>query len=144
MSFVLEHLPQPRETLKEIRRILVPGGRLYISIQNARSLHYRLFGARWFSLDVPRHLFTFSPSTIQRLLSSLQLEMRAVWYDSGTRSFLASLQYVVNDRFRRGAGYTASQSVVKSRMLRGFAFPVCWLADRLGWGDLMHLEAVKR
>ncbi len=73
MSFVLEHLPNPRETLREIRRILMPEGRIYISVQNARSLHYWLFGPRWFSLDVPRHLFTFTPATIERLFSSLDL-----------------------------------------------------------------------
>ncbi|OGP92890.1 MAG: hypothetical protein A2156_10035 [Deltaproteobacteria bacterium RBG_16_48_10] len=143
MSFVLEHLPHPRETLQEIQRVLVPQGRVYISIQNARSLHYWLFGPRWFSLDVPRHLFTFTPKTIQRLFSSLDLELKSVWFDSGTRSFLASLQYIINDRYQRRAGYTASQSVVKNRFLRGLSFPICWSADRLGWGDLMHLEVVK-
>ena len=143
MSFVLEHLPNPRETLQEIRRILIPKGRIYISIQNARSLHYWLFGQRWFSLDIPRHLFTFTPKTIKRLLSSLDLEPKTIWFESGTRSFLASLQYIVNDRYQRGAGYTASQSVVKSRFLRTLSYPICWIADQMGWGDLMYLEVVK-
>jgi SAM-dependent methyltransferase len=143
MSFVLEHLPNPRETLREIRRILAPRGRIYISVQNARSLHYRLFGPRWFSLDVPRHLFTFTPATIERLFSSLDLELKGFWCESGTRSFLASIQHIINDRYQRGAGYTASQAVVKSRFLRALSFPVCWAADRAGWGDLMFLEVVK-
>ena len=143
MSYVLEHLPNPRETLREIRRILVNKGRIYISIQNAGSLHYRLFGQRWFSLDVPRHLFSFSPVTIRRLLSSLGLELKSIWFESGTRSFLASLQYIVNDWYHREAGYSASQAVVKSRVLRTVSYPICWTADRLGCGDLMHLEAVK-
>ena len=143
MSFVLEHLPNPRETLQEIRRILVPGGRIYISIQNAGSLHYRLFGPRWFSLDVPRHLFSFTPKTIRRLLSSLGLELKADLVQSGTRSFLASFQYIINDRYQRGAGYTASQSVVRSRFLRALSYPICWVADRVGHGDLMYLEVVK-
>jgi SAM-dependent methyltransferase len=143
MSFVLEHLPNPRETLQEIRRILVPKGRIYISIQNAASLHYRLFGPRWFSLDVPRHLFSFTPKTMQRLLSSMDLELKSIWFDSGTRSFLASLQYIFNDRYQRGAGYTASQSIVKSRFLRTLICPICWVADRVGCGDSMFLEVVK-
>jgi len=143
MSFVLEHLHNPRETLQEIRRILIPKGRIYISIQNARSLHYWLFGQRWFSLDVPRHLFAFTPKTIKQFLSSLGLEPKTIWFDSGTRSFLASLQYIVNDRYQRGAGYTASQSVVKSRFLRTLSYPICRIADQMGWGDLMYLEVVK-
>ncbi len=143
MSFVLEHLSNPRETLQEIKRILAPKGRIYISIQNAGSLHYRLFGPRWFSLDIPRHLFSFTPKTIQRLLSSMDLDLKSIWFDSGTRSFLASLQYVFNERYQRGAGYTASQAIVKSRFLRTFSYPICWVADRAGHGDLMYLEVVK-
>ncbi len=108
MSFVLEHLPNPKETLLEIKRILRPQGRIYISLQNAKSFHYWLFGKAWFSLDVPRHLFSFAPETIQRLLSSIDLEVKSIRFDSGTRTFLGSLQYWFNDRFQGGAALQES------------------------------------
>lgn len=143
MSFVLEHLPNPRETLVEIKRILKPKGRFYLSVQNARSLHYWLFGERWFSLDVPRHLFSFSVETVRKLLSSLDLKIQIIRFDSGTRTFLASLQYLVNERHHRRALVQEDQSIYQSRFLKYLARPFCWGVDRVGLGDLIHLEIVK-
>lgn len=143
MKFVLEHLPNPKETLIEIKRILAPQGRIYISIQNARSLNYWLFGARWFSLDVPRHLFSFTPRTIQRLLSSLGLKVKTIRFDSGTRTFLASLQYLANDRHQRGSMTESNQPIADSRFLKYFFCSFLWVVDRLRLGDLMHLEIIK-
>jgi SAM-dependent methyltransferase len=143
MSFVLEHLPNPKETLQEIKRILLPYGRLYISIHNARSLNYWLFGERWYSFDVPRHLFSFSPKTIKRLLSSLDLRVKAIQFDSGTRTFLGSLQYWMNDRHHRGALVQGRQAFMENHLLRHLVSPVCWSVDRVGLGDLIHLEIVQ-
>lgn len=65
---VLEHLPQPGRTLAEIRRILTPGGRLVLAVPNYASWQSRWAGADWFHLDLPRHLFHFTPDTLSLLL----------------------------------------------------------------------------
>jgi SAM-dependent methyltransferase len=143
MSFVLEHLLNPRETLREIERILHPRGRVYISIQNARSLHYWLFRNRWFSLDIPRHLFSFTPGTMGRLLAPLDMRIERIRYESGTRTFMASLQYWLNDRLHGGAALVNRQPLLESHLLRNlFRFP-CWVIDRLRLGDLIDLEIVR-
>lgn len=65
---VLEHLPHPGRTLAEIRRILRPGGRLVLAVPNFASWQSRWAGADWFHLDLPRHLYHFSPETLSILL----------------------------------------------------------------------------
>jgi SAM-dependent methyltransferase len=142
LSFVLEHLPNPRETLLEVKRILLPYGRIYISIQNARSLHYWMFRKCWFSLDVPRHLFSFSTKTIQRLLSSLDLRIKNIQFDSGTRTFLGSLQFCLNEWYDGGRLIQKKQPILESHFLRHLFQPFCWFVDRLRLGDLIHLEIV--
>ncbi len=67
---VLEQLPDPRETLEEIRRILKPGGRLVVAVPNYSSLQARCSGANWFHLDPPRHLFHFPAEGLRQLLAS--------------------------------------------------------------------------
>ena len=143
MSFVLEHLPNPKQTLIEIKRVLRPHGRIYISVQNARSLNYRLFREKWFSLDVPRHLFSFTPKTIGMLLSTLDLKIKTIRYSSGTRTFLVSLQYWLNDRFQRGKEDRRNPTILRNQFLKPLSRPFCWIVDRLRLGDLMHLEVIK-
>jgi ubiquinone/menaquinone biosynthesis C-methylase UbiE len=69
MWHVLEHVPAPRETLNELRRILKPDGLLVVEVPDSASLTFRLCGRDWMGLDVPRHLQHFTPTTLVRLLT---------------------------------------------------------------------------
>jgi SAM-dependent methyltransferase len=66
----LEHLPRPIEALKRIRALLKPGGVLVIAVPNFDSLQARAFRSRWYHLEVPRHLYHFTPGTLRKLLDS--------------------------------------------------------------------------
>jgi predicted SAM-dependent methyltransferase len=66
---VLEHLPDPIGTLTEIRRILRPSGLLLIAVPNIGGLIARICKEHWLGVDVPRHLFHFSPETLKIALS---------------------------------------------------------------------------
>jgi SAM-dependent methyltransferase len=68
---VLEHLPNPREVLQEIFRVLAPGGVLLLCVPNIESLQARLAGKNWFHLDLPRHLYQYSPGALKTLLASI-------------------------------------------------------------------------
>ncbi|MBX3442800.1 MAG: class I SAM-dependent methyltransferase [Planctomyces sp.] len=65
---VLEHLPRPRSALDRIRRALVPGGWLCLSVPNFACWERRVFGSHWKGADLPRHLQHFSPSRLRALL----------------------------------------------------------------------------
>ncbi|MCH7916171.1 MAG: class I SAM-dependent methyltransferase [Deltaproteobacteria bacterium] len=40
LNHVLEHLPDPQVTMREIKRILKPDGIVYITVPNTRSLNF--------------------------------------------------------------------------------------------------------
>jgi SAM-dependent methyltransferase len=52
----LEHLGEPAAALDRAASLLAPGGLLVVAIPNFASWQSRLFGERWFALDIPRHL----------------------------------------------------------------------------------------
>jgi len=66
---VLEHLPEPRESLGEVARLLGPGGRLLVEVPNFGSWQARLGRAYWYHMDVPRHLLHFDRPSLAALLA---------------------------------------------------------------------------
>ena len=68
INHVLEHVRDPWAACHEANRVLRNGGMLYIGVPNYGSLQSRLFGAHWFPLEVPRHIYHFSKSALSRVL----------------------------------------------------------------------------
>lgn len=75
---VLEHVAYPLELLPEVRRVLKDDGVLIIAVPDIESVEARLAGAGWFHLDLPRHLFHYSPRTLVALLERTGLKATKV------------------------------------------------------------------
>jgi SAM-dependent methyltransferase len=67
LADVIEHLFDPAATLREIHRVLKPGGRLLLLTPDVGSAMARLVGPRWWGL-LDDHYFYFSRQTLQRVL----------------------------------------------------------------------------
>ncbi len=66
---VIEHVPDPLDTLKVIARLLKPGGVLLLNTPNARSWQARLWARWWYGWSIPRHLYIFTHHTLEQLLT---------------------------------------------------------------------------
>lgn len=67
---VLEHLHDPLRELREANRIMKPDGLLVVEVPNIASWQARLFSTNWRALDVPRHLYHFSPASLPAVLAA--------------------------------------------------------------------------
>ncbi len=71
MRHSLEHVYNPVNVTREVRRILKPGGIFIVGVPNIDSFVSRVTGAYWGDLDIPRHLFHFTPLTIRNLFDKV-------------------------------------------------------------------------
>jgi SAM-dependent methyltransferase len=78
MLDVIEHLPNPRETLALCQRFLNPGGIVAITTGDFGSLAARLAGARWRLMTPPQHLSFFTVPGLRALASDVGLSMMRV------------------------------------------------------------------
>lgn len=68
---VLEHVPDPRETIQECFRVLRSGGWLGISVPDGGTLERRIFGRHWIGYEPPRHLQIFTAGRLVGLLNEV-------------------------------------------------------------------------
>jgi predicted SAM-dependent methyltransferase len=69
LNDVIEHLPDPKGTLVEIRRILKSDGIVCINTPDIDSLISKILKARWWGIN-QAHLFYFTKKTLSNMLRS--------------------------------------------------------------------------
>jgi SAM-dependent methyltransferase len=74
LNNVLEHLPDPVQTLERAEKLLSPRGLVFIEVPNITSFQFKLFGRFWFPLQIPQHLFHFSPASLDEIAHRASLE----------------------------------------------------------------------
>jgi SAM-dependent methyltransferase len=133
-SHSLEHMRSPRAELAEARRILRPGGRLAIAVPDFGALLRRVFGERWFFLDLPRHLWHFDRRTLPRLVRESGFEVTRVRNVTASSAILGTIDYL------RGRRETLTDNAIAWYAAQPFAA----LLDVLRLGDELELIAVAR
>lgn len=66
---VLEHLPNTKEQLSLFNKLLKPNGILIVAVPNYKSYDASYYKNYWAAFDVPRHLWHFSRTAINNLVS---------------------------------------------------------------------------
>jgi 2-polyprenyl-3-methyl-5-hydroxy-6-metoxy-1,4-benzoquinol methylase len=90
---VLEHVHQLQRTMKQLHTLLKANGRLIIAVPNYMSMDANRYGENWAAYDVPRHLYHFSPRSMEILAEKNGLKIlhyKPMWFDSFYISLMSS------------------------------------------------------
>lgn len=144
LSNVLEHALDPRDMLRHVKRILAPGGEVWISLPNVESALAARYGAAWVNWHVPFHIVHFSKDRLHRLLTEEGFAILAS--DAITPALWVAQSWIANRwradlaavvRLQRKAPLVAAAMLVA----RGLLFPLLAHWNRTGRGDCLVVRA---
>lgn len=88
-----EHLADPLEALRQVKRLLSPGKPALVRVPVVPSYAWEQYGPDWVQLDAPRHLLVPSVAGMRSLAAQADLEVTGVEYDSDALQFWGSELY---------------------------------------------------
>jgi 2-polyprenyl-3-methyl-5-hydroxy-6-metoxy-1,4-benzoquinol methylase len=130
MWHVLEHVPDLELQIKELKRLIKPNGTILIAVPNFKSYDANYYGTYWAAFDVPRHLWHFSKTAIEKLFAIENLKLTKV-LPMKFDSFYVSL---LSEKYKNG----------KMNFIK--AFWVGWKSNRFGNRNLeysSHIYVIK-
>lgn len=137
---VLEHLHDPTMNLRAAERILRPNGLLVFSIPHLESLGAQVFGRFWMGWELPRHLYQFPRSVLDRMLSTVGMEVVDRRCLVGAYpSFLLTLRFSLEAVTGGGSGTRLCLRVARSLPVRLLVAPLFWILTSLNKASLITI-----
>jgi SAM-dependent methyltransferase len=97
MNHLIEHLPDPLRALKRARDLLKRGGYIIGEVPNFDSLDRSVAGKWWGGHHAPRHLFQFTPKTLDALFRRAGLKTLSISPEMHTGHWAGSVQNFLQD-----------------------------------------------
>lgn len=123
MWHVLEHVPDLHGRLSQVDRLLKKGGTLVVALPNLASPDSKKYLKYWSALDVPRHLYHFTQTTFNHLISKHNMKIiNAVpmKFDSYYVSLLSE-KYLKNPFFFLSAIYNGYLSNLRAKKTNNYS-----------------------
>ncbi|MHB1389992.1 MAG: class I SAM-dependent methyltransferase [Thermoleophilia bacterium] len=140
---VLEHVQSPTQTIKEISRISGDQALLVVYTQNAAAPEARWLGRDWFIWEVPRHLYSFNPDNIARLLATGGFCVSEIVYETPLYYCQMNWQYFKERRLRRRNDVVHAPTIVDRLAVKAISIYRKIVQGRK-WSSAMTVYAVKR
>ena len=86
LNHVIEHMTDPLQSLREIRRVLKPRGHLVIETPRYDTLMFKLLGRRERSLSCDAHIYFFTSESLGKLYGLAGFRKIKLWYVGRTLS----------------------------------------------------------
>jgi 2-polyprenyl-3-methyl-5-hydroxy-6-metoxy-1,4-benzoquinol methylase len=138
---VLEHLHDPISCLQKLSESTRPGGWLALSVPNAGSAEFSVFGRRWYALQLPAHLYHFTPETLRKTLNAGGWELKNIFHQRTLANVAGSLGLVLQDAGLVRLGRWFVDFPEKQGLLVYVLYPFAWFLSLFGQTGRMTVWA---
>jgi SAM-dependent methyltransferase len=132
----LEHMPNPHDNLKEIARILKPGGKLFIGVPNTDGFALGYFKEYWWNLTAPQHPINYNERSLKALVLPYGFKAVSMRTHSPYAGLLGSYQIKVNNRKGKGGDHGMILSFFPFQVITGF---ISRMLDLFKRGDCLEM-----
>lgn len=110
ISHVIEHVHEPVALLRELHRLLKPGGRLWLETPNLQSSGSKKYGLNWRGLEPPRHLVLFTLDSLRMSLEGIGfISIKQHWHGLESLAIYAQSAAIVQ-------GQRGQEAVQKAKL----------------------------
>jgi len=124
----LEHVPNPKEVIRECHCLLRGGGELMVYVPHGRSLSIRVMKGNSISAWIPFHLQLFTRKSLKRLLDETGFKNIRIYEYNPTSWLPLSVMQWKNQK-------QPSMKFNHPRWLALVCYPIGWLAEKFGMGE---------
>lgn len=131
MWHVLEHVPDVTSQIQELKRLIKPDGTIIIAVPNYKSYDAKHYQNFWAAYDVPRHLWHFSKTSIEKLVARENMQLVATLpmlfdsfyvsllsekYKTGSMNFFRAFRigFLSNWKAKRTKEYSSHIYIIKN------------------------------
>jgi len=127
---LFEHLHNPVAALERLHGWSQSGGWLALSMPDAGSWEFKLFRERWYALQVPTHVYHYTPGSLKKVLARARWSAERLFWHDNPNNLLHSLRHCCIDRrWHRAAAYLSD--IVQGRRHRALRFCMAKLLGTL-------------
>lgn len=124
---VLEHVEDLLGTLKLFKQTLKSNGKLIIAVPNINSYDSQIYKEHWAALDLPRHLYHFTPGSISHLFQQngfKLIDTNHLPFDSYFISMISSAYRNDHFSFLRGVinGYISNKKALNTKQYSSMVY----------------------
>lgn len=95
---VIEHVHEPVKTLMRLASWCAPDAWIVVSIPDVSTFWHKLVKNRSFDLQLPTHLFHYTPKIIEKVLSASGFETERIFYQKTLRTIMPTIANILSER----------------------------------------------
>lgn len=151
----LEHMPDPRSIIATIRELIVEDGVVIIAVPDFEGFQSKTFRESWLHLDVPRHLYHFTATSLDRMLNEAEFIPVAHWFQEFEYDLIGWWQSALNAllptpnvlfdflsrKKLRGTWLDRIISGISAPLFSFFSLPLVWLGSFARQGGTLLVAA---